>query len=154
MMESPVGLLKLVANDEGLVAILWNKEKENRVQLEAMNEMDTHPILIKTENQLREYFNNQRDVFDIPIQAHGTSFQQSVWQVVSEIPYGMTWTYKQVAEKIDNPMAVRAVGAAIGRNPISIIIPCHRVIATNGKLTGFAGGIDKKQILLHLEKKN
>ena len=153
MMESPVGVLKLVANDEGLVAILWDNDKENRVRLEEMDEMSNHPILLKTENQLREYFNSQRKVFDIPLQLNGTPFQRSVWQVLSEITYGATWSYKQVAEKINHPMAVRAVGTAIGRNPISIIIPCHRVIATNGGLAGFAGGLDKKQILLHLEKK-
>lgn len=152
IIESPVGLLKLVANNENLVAILWEKEKENRVRLEAMDEMLNHPVLIKTENQIKEYFNNQRKVFDIPLQANGTAFQTSVWQVLLEIPYGTTWTYKQIAAKIDRPLSVRAVGAAIGRNPISIIIPCHRVIASNGELTGFAGGIDKKKILLHLEK--
>lgn len=150
-MESPVGILKLVANDEGLVAILWDKDKENRVRLEQMDEMNNHPFLIKTENQLKEYFNHQRERFDIPLQLIGTPFQRSVWQVLAEISYGTTWTYKQVAEKIDHPLAVRAVGTAIGRNPISIIIPCHRVIGTNGKLTGFAGGLDKKQILLQLE---
>jgi len=152
LIESPLGQLKLVANDENLVAVLWDKEKANRVKLEAIEAMPTHPILSRTQIQLKEFFSHQRNTFDIPIEANGTAFQRSVWNALLEIPYGMTWTYKQVATKIGRPRSVRAVGAAIGRNPLSILIPCHRVIGVNGKLTGFAGGIDKKQILLDLEK--
>jgi methylated-DNA-[protein]-cysteine S-methyltransferase len=149
-MESPVGILTLVANDDSLVAILWDNEKPNRVKLPEM-EMSNHPILVQTERQLEEYFARKRTSFDIPLQAHGTAFQKAVWQALTEIPYGTTWSYKQVAEQIQQPRAVRAVAGSIGRNPISIIIPCHRVIATNGSLTGFAGGLDRKQTLLQLE---
>lgn len=152
IIESPVGRLKLMANDEALQAIVWEKEKENRVKLENIEEASDHPLLLHTQRQLTEYFNHQRKEFDLPLLAEGTPFQQSVWQVLSEIPYGTTWTYKQVAETINHPKAVRAVGSAIGRNPISIIIPCHRVIATGGGLGGFAGGLDKKTVLLDLER--
>jgi methylated-DNA-[protein]-cysteine S-methyltransferase len=151
-MKSPVGMLKLVANDKKLVAILWDKERPNRVRLEEMVE-DTHNnILLETEKQLKQYFDHERSSFDLPLETNGTEFQEAIWHVLTKIPYGVTWTYKQVAEKINSPKAVRAVGAAIGRNPISIIIPCHRVIATNNDLTGFAGGLNRKRILLDLEK--
>jgi methylated-DNA-[protein]-cysteine S-methyltransferase len=151
-MKSPLGILKLVANDHQLVAILWDKEKPNRVKLEEMVEDSQHPILKTTEKQLNEYFRNERKGFELALVAHGTEFQKAVWKVLTQIPYGTTWTYKQVAEKINRPLAVRAVGTAIGRNPISIIIPCHRVIASNQGLGGFAGGLDRKRTLLSLEK--
>lgn len=150
--QSPVGNLKLVCNDQQLLAILWEKEKLNRVKLEQMVEDINHPLLLETKKQLNEYFLEQREAFDLPIYTHGTSFQQEVWNVLNHIPYGETWTYLEVAMKINRPKAVRAVGTAIGRNPISIIVPCHRVIGMNGSLTGFAGGLDRKEILLKLEK--
>lgn len=150
-MPSPVGTLKIVANDKSLVAILWDKEKPNRVKLETMEEDENDLLLKKIERQLQEYFSKKRSTFDVALEAYGTQFQKNVWAALNEIPYGKTFTYKQIAEKIGKPDAVRAVGAAIGRNPISIIIPCHRVIATNGSLTGFAGGLSRKQTLLTLE---
>lgn len=152
VMESPVGLLKLICDDHHLVAILWDKEKINRVRLDPMKEERTHPLLLETEKQLQEYFFQKRKNFDIPIEFHGTFFQKEVWNLLKEIPYGSTWSYSQVAAKINRPTAVRAVGAAIGRNPISILVPCHRVIATTGSLTGFAGGLPRKKLLLDLEK--
>lgn len=151
LIESPVGQLKLVADEQVLLAVLWDKERMNRVRLEAMEETNSHAILREAEQQLKEYFSGKLRKFDLPMNAKGTPFQEAVWDVLTFIPYGSTWTYKQVAEKIKNPSAVRAVGAAIGRNPISIIVPCHRVIATNGSLTGFAGGLDRKKTLLTLE---
>lgn len=150
--NSPVGILKLIANEKKLVAILWDNEKLNRVRLDEMEESSDHPILLKTAKELNEYFLGKRTTFSIPMEMQGTSFQKSVWEILNQIPYGKTWTYKQVAELINNPKAVRAVGTAIGKNPLSIIVPCHRVIGTNGTLTGFAGGLDKKQTLLTLEK--
>lgn len=151
-LESPVGMLKLIANEKNLVAILWDNEKLNRVKLDQMEENNQHPILLKTAKELLEYFSGKRKTFSIPMEVQGTTFQKAVWEILNQIPYGETWSYKQVAELINNPKAVRAVGTAIGRNPVSIIIPCHRVIGTNGTLTGFAGGLDKKQTLLVLEK--
>lgn len=151
MITSPVGLLKLVSTDKELVAILWDHERLNRVKLEQMTEVKDDPILLETEKQLSEYFQEQRKVFNLPLKARGTQFQQRVWHLLNQIPYGTTCSYKDIALKINQPQAARAVGAAIGRNPISIIVPCHRVIASNGNLIGFAGGIERKKILLNLE---
>lgn len=149
--SSPVGKLKLVASDGALVAILWEKEKLGRVRLDEMEVSDKHPILIRTENQLKEYFTGKRKVFDLPLAPIGTSFQQMVWNELRQIPFGETRSYGELATKMGSPKASRAVGAANGKNPISIVVPCHRVIGKNGKLTGFAGGLGTKEILLKLE---
>lgn len=149
--KTPVGPLKIVVSDKTLVAILWDKEKLNRVKLEEMTEDNKEPLILETEKQLNEYFLNKRKKFNLPLETRGTTFQQDVWRVLNEIPYGSTWSYKDIAIKVGRPRAVRAVGTAIGRNPISIIVPCHRVIATGGGLGGFAGGLDRKKILLDLE---
>lgn len=150
--DSPVGKLKLVAHDQALVAVLWEYEIENRVKLQHLIRDDQHPILLKVQQQLSEYFSGQREIFDLPLDFAGTDFQKQVWQALLTIPFGETRTYKQIAEHIGNVKAVRAVGAANGKNPISIIAPCHRVVGANGKLVGFAGGLENKQILLTLEK--
>lgn len=150
--DSPVGKLKLVAHDQALVAVLWEHEIENRVKLQHLIRDDQHPILLKVQQQLSEYFSGQREIFDLPLDFAGTDFQKQVWQALLTIPFGETRTYKQIAEHIGNVKAVRAVGAANGKNPISIIAPCHRVVGANGKLVGFAGGLENKQILLTLEK--
>ncbi|HRD56146.1 MAG TPA: methylated-DNA--[protein]-cysteine S-methyltransferase [Parachlamydiaceae bacterium] len=152
IINSLVGPLTIVARDAYLIAILWDNEKEGRVVLDPMKEDLNHPVLLKTERQLQDYFLQKKFIFDIPIQIEGTVFQKTVWQALALIPYGATWSYKEIAQKIGHPNAVRAVGTAIGKNPISIILPCHRVIASNGSLAGFAGGLHKKQILLNLEK--
>lgn len=151
--KSPVGILKLVAHEQALVAVLWENEKLNRVKLAELKEDNLHAILQKTEYQLFEYFAGQRKVFDLNLDFNGTEFQNSVWKSLLAIPFGETRTYKEVAEDIGNIKAVRAVGTAIGKNPISIIVPCHRVIGINGKLVGFAGGLENKGILLNLESK-
>ena len=148
---SPVGILMLVAKDEQLTAILWEHERPNRVTLGEMIADDGHSILCITERQLNEYFSGQRTTFDLPLTFQGTPFQQQVWQALLTIPYGETRSYSDIAHQIGNPKAVRAVGAANGRNPISIIAPCHRVIGRSGELTGFAGGIAAKAKLLQLE---
>lgn len=150
-MNTPVGKLKLVAHDQALVAVLWEHEIENRVKLQHLELNDTHPILLKTRQQLTEYFQGQRQVFDLPLAFIGTPFQKQVWQALLTIPFGETRSYQQIAAQIGNVKAVRAVGAANGRNPISIIAPCHRVVGANGKLVGFAGGLENKAILLKLE---
>ncbi|MFC6051807.1 glycosyltransferase [Acinetobacter sp. Ac_877] len=152
-MKSPVGHLKLVAHDQALVAVLWENEKLNRVKLAELKQDYSHPILQKTEQQLLEYFSGQRKIFDLALDFYGTEFQKSVWNALLQIPFGETRSYKQIAESIGNVKAVRAVGAANGKNPISIIAPCHRVIGVNGKLVGFAGGLENKNILLSLESK-
>ncbi|UUS61379.1 MULTISPECIES: methylated-DNA--[protein]-cysteine S-methyltransferase [unclassified Acinetobacter] len=151
-LDSPVGQLKLVAHETALVAVLWENENPNRVRLAALVEDRQHPILLKTAQQLNEYFAGKRQQFDLPLDFEGTAFQQQVWQALLTIPFGETRSYKQIAEQIGNVKAVRAVGAANGKNPISIIAPCHRVVGANGKLVGFAGGLENKEILLKIEK--
>ncbi|AXY55901.1 methylated-DNA--[protein]-cysteine S-methyltransferase [Acinetobacter chinensis] len=151
-MASPVGQLKLVATETALVAVLWENENPNRVRLAELIENVQHSILLETQKQLNEYFAGQRQVFDLPLDFEGTEFQQKVWQALLTIPFGETRSYKQIAEQIGNIKAVRAVGAANGKNPISIIAPCHRVVGANGKLVGFAGGLENKGILLKIEK--
>ena len=151
-LPSPVGRLQLVANNDALLAVLWDAESEYHVRFGEMIEDATHPILLKVKRQLKEYFEGQRKTFDLPLAFQGTEFQIKVWHALLTIPYGETRSYKQIAEQIGNVKAVRAVGAANGRNPISIITPCHRVIGAGGKLVGFTGGLDRKEILLNIEK--
>ena len=151
-MHSPVGRLHLVADEQELVAVLWECEKANRVRLHHLVENQNNIILIETQKQLSEYFQDYRQRFDLPLKLNGTVFQQHVWRALLNIPYGETRTYKEIALAIGNLKAVRAVGSAIGRNPISIIAPCHRVIGADGKLVGFAGGLANKEILLKIEQ--
>jgi methylated-DNA-[protein]-cysteine S-methyltransferase len=150
-LESPVGRLDLIATDEALVAVLWERDRPDRVRLEPLVDAADHPILALTAAQLREYFAGARRVFDIPLEFRGPEFQKFVWQALLTIPYGETRSYGQIAQQIGRPTASRAVGAANGRNPISIIAPCHRVIGADGSLTGFAGGMENKRLLLNLE---
>lgn len=150
-MQSPVGTLTLVARGDGLAAVLWEEERENRVRLGELHRDDAHPILLRTACQLGEYFAGSRQHFDLPLDFVGTEFQRQVWAALLTIPFGETRSYSDIARQIGNPSAVRAVGAANGRNPISIIAPCHRVIGAGGGLTGFAGGLPAKQYLLALE---
>ncbi|QJP96285.1 MULTISPECIES: methylated-DNA--[protein]-cysteine S-methyltransferase [Pseudomonas] len=150
-LPSPVGELKLVANGSRLAAILWENDKPNRVRLGPMSEAPDNPVLMKTARQLEEYFAGTRDAFDVALDFAGTEFQKKVWAALLTIPFGETRTYSQIAQQIGHPSAVRAVGAANGRNPISIIAPCHRVIGASGQLTGFAGGLEAKERLLTLE---
>lgn len=151
IIKTLVGFLKIVANKNNLIAILWDNEKAGRVKLGLMSEDKSNPLLAETEKQLNEYFRGTRQTFDLPLEIHGTRFQEGVWKLLTDIPYGSTESYKEIAFKMDRAQAVRAAGSAIGRNPLSIVIPCHRVIASNGSLAGFAGGLDRKKILLDLE---
>jgi methylated-DNA-[protein]-cysteine S-methyltransferase len=150
-MQSPVGELKLVATDDGLAAVLWENDSPRRVRLNIVAEDPTHPVLVEAERQLTEYFAGKRTEFTLKLDFAGTAFQHRVWEALLSIPFGQTRTYAQIAAQIGNPAAVRAVGAANGRNPISIIAPCHRVIGSTGALTGFAGGLTAKARLLTLE---
>jgi methylated-DNA-[protein]-cysteine S-methyltransferase len=151
LVTSPIGTLKLVASDEGLVAVLWEKDRPRRVILPDLVENPAHPLLLRTERELNEYFSRSRNSFTVPLDMRGTYFQKQVWEALLGIPFGETRTYGQLANQLGNPKATRAVGAANGRNPIAIIVPCHRVIGFSGKLTGFAGGLDAKEHLLKLE---
>jgi methylated-DNA-[protein]-cysteine S-methyltransferase len=150
-MKSPVGLLKLVGSGAGLAAVLWEHDDPRRVKLEATVESPDHPVLVDAECQLGEYFAGERKAFTVKLDYRGTPFQKKVWNALLGIPFGETRTYGELARQIGSPAAVRAVGAANGKNPIAIIGPCHRVIGSTGKLTGFAGGLEAKAVLLRLE---
>jgi methylated-DNA-[protein]-cysteine S-methyltransferase len=151
--DSPVGELKLVASEDALVAILWGNDDTARVRLGESVRRQTNRVLIETERQLAEYFAGKRKNFRVPLDLRGTPFQRNVWEALLAIPFGETRGYGELARQLGNPQAARAVGAATGRNPVSIIVPCHRVIGAAGKLTGFAGGLDAKMRLLALEQK-
>jgi methylated-DNA-[protein]-cysteine S-methyltransferase len=150
--RSPVGPLTLVASERGLAAILWPEDPPGRVPLAVAKEAPDHPVLQEAERQLAEYFAGRRTEFDLPLDPSGTPFQQKVWSALRRIPFGETRTYAEVATQIGHPGAARAVGAASGRNPLSIVAPCHRVIGTRGALTGFAGGLEVKARLLAFER--
>jgi methylated-DNA-[protein]-cysteine S-methyltransferase len=148
---SPVGSLTLVAKGGALLAVLWENDQPGRVRLPALVEDGSHPVLIAAERQLEDYFAGERRVFDLPLDFRGTVFQKRVWAALLDIPFGETRSYMQIARAIGAPAACRAVGAANGRNPLSIVAPCHRVVGANGALTGFAGGLAAKRYLLEHE---
>ena len=146
MIDSPIDPLLLVGDGEQLTGLYMDAEV-NFEKIAAEGKEDAKVFRTAIE-QLRAYFAGELRHFDLPTRAQGTAFQQRVWQALSEIPYGVTVSYKHIAERIGAPKAVRAVGLANGQNPISIIVPCHRVIGANGKLTGYGGGLPRKQWLL------
>ncbi|HVO93570.1 MAG TPA: methylated-DNA--[protein]-cysteine S-methyltransferase [Terriglobales bacterium] len=150
-MASSVGKLKLVANQDALVAVLWENERPNRVKLDTMKLQPRHPILVETEHQLMEYFSGTRTEFGLPLAPHGSEFQKKVWQALRGIPFGETRSYLDLAKTLGSAKFCRAIGAANAKNPLSIVVPCHRVIGTNGTLTGFAGGLEAKAKLLAIE---
>ena len=142
----------LAATEQGLAGVWFVHQQEQLPDSSRWVTDDTHATLLAAALQLSEYFQGQRQTFEIQLHpAWGTPFQRAVWQALQRIPYGHTSTYGDIARDIDNAKAVRAVGAAIGQNPHSIIVPCHRVLGANGSLTGFAGGLDRKKHLLALE---
>ena len=146
---SPLGQMTIQANHKGLLGAWFKTQTTQPANLGQL--VDDHPLLNLTTSQLDEYFAGKRHAFSIPLAANGTPFQLKVWQALTTIPFATTWSYQDLASAIGNPKAVRAVGLANGKNPISIIVPCHRVIGKNGSLTGYAGGIETKAWLLNLE---
>ena len=151
-MSSPVGELTLVASDAGLRAVLWPTERDGRVTFDETIEDGDHPVLTAAKTQITEYLSGDRSSFDLPLDLVGTDFQIDVWHALDAIPFGETRSYGELADTLSKPGAARAVGAATGRNPVSIVIPCHRLVGSSGKLTGFAGGIDAKRWLLQHEQ--
>lgn len=149
-LDSPVGRLTLVASDEGVRAVLWPNDRPNRVPL-APTVTGSHPVLAQAVDELDAYFGGVLDGFTFAYDLHGTPFQLAVWRALGEIAAGTTVTYGQLAATLGRPTASRAVGAAVGRNPVSIALPCHRVVGSNGSLTGFAGGLAAKEWLLRHE---
>ncbi|WNG38859.1 methylated-DNA--[protein]-cysteine S-methyltransferase [Archangium violaceum] len=150
-MKSPVGPLRLYATEGALTAIYMENHKGAPVLV--ATEREDHPVLEAARRQLEEYFAGERISFDVPLDPVGTPFQKSVWALLREIPLGVTRSYGELARCLGRASAARAVGAANGRNPISIIVPCHRVVGTDGKLTGYAGGVPTKQWLLEHEQR-
>ena len=154
-MASPVGDLGIVVSGTGVVAILWDNEHERELRVRFSEELETvdrpRAVSAQAVEQLSQYFEGSRREFSLPLDLRGTPFQISVWRALATIPYGQMVSYKTQAQRIGSPAAVRAVGAANGRNPLSIVLPCHRVIGTDGSLTGFAGGLDAKRALLEFE---
>jgi methylated-DNA-[protein]-cysteine S-methyltransferase len=147
IMNTPIGPLMIAENLSGVSAIIFNADAfsipESWIQVESLSS--------EVMKQLQQYFNGERYQFDLPLAPEGTSFQLEVWHALEKIPYGETISYLDLAKRIGRPAAVRAVGAANGANPLPIVIPCHRVIGHNGKLTGYGGGLEKKQYLLSME---
>ncbi len=155
--KSPIGLIEIGINtkDEKGDASLWYVELIAKEQIKNLHNDDKHPLLDLAQTQLDCYFKGQSYNFDLLLEfqsSYGTKFQKQVWHALTKIPLGETWSYGQLAAFINNPKAVRAVGAANGKNPLAIVVPCHRVIGANGTLTGYAGGLDNKQKLLDFEK--
>ena len=161
--DSPVGPLLLAANDAGLTHLLFASAPHSLGLASSPGDASADSIraerapsaaeatLSLAVQQLDEYFSGRRTRFDLPLAAAGTEFQQAVWTALTHIPYGGTYSYGELAARIGRPRAVRAVGLANGRNPISIVVPCHRVIGANGALTGYGGGLERKRFLLELE---
>lgn len=152
IINSPVGRLRLVASDQGLTTLTWENAPADHARLSPMRADATHPTLRLAQQQLAEYFAGRRERFDLPLDSRGTPFQQEVWRALRAIPYGETRSYRDIAQQIGRPGAVRAVGTANARNPLCIVVPCHRVIGARGALTGFAGGLTAKSQLLALER--
>jgi methylated-DNA-[protein]-cysteine S-methyltransferase len=144
--ETPIGAILIASDGEAIVETYFAGAKPKPDWIR-----DDDDVLREAADQLQAYFAGERRDFDLPLAPHGTDFQRSVWSALQQIPYGETTTYSTIAERIGRPAAVRAVGAANGANPIPIVIPCHRVIGSNGSMTGFGGGIDVKRKLLALE---
>jgi methylated-DNA-[protein]-cysteine S-methyltransferase len=147
-LETPIGTLRLVSNGDGLTSIEF-PGRHGTIEEGDIQAIDS--VLAAAAEQLSEYFAGTRNHFQLPLNPGGTAFQQTVWSALAEIPYGELRSYKDIAETIGKPKAVRAVGAANGRNPLPIVVPCHRVIGSDGSLTGFAGGLPAKTRLLTLE---
>lgn len=141
--QSPIGTIELAANDKALVSLVFK---------DCSTPTQPHSILENAKHQLAEYFSGTRKRFELPLATPGTQFQQQVWQQLANIPFGETRTYRDIAVSLKNPKAVRAVGSANGKNPISIFVPCHRVIGSNGTLTGYAWGVERKAWLLEHEQ--
>jgi methylated-DNA-[protein]-cysteine S-methyltransferase len=156
-MESPVGRLLLEGDDKGLQRVAFTKGKAGQ----AIPLPDSHPDPLRRPgplqdavNQLKAYFAGDLRGFDLPLKLQGTPFQLSVWRALQDIPYGETTSYGELARRVGTPKGSRAVGLANGSNPIAIVVPCHRVIGSNGKLTGYGGGLDNKHTLLALERQH
>ena len=150
-MQSPIGELLLVADESAFTGVYYAGRKHIPAIHKNWKTDWKNPILKEAVAQLKDYFAGKRDEFDLPLRMTGTGFQEKVWKEIARIPFGETLTYSELARRVGSPTAIRAAGASTGRNPMSIIVPCHRVVGKNGSLTGFAGGLERKRHLLKLE---
>lgn len=153
IITSPVGILTLVTDNKSLTQIGWENPGSVPVERDPAYEDENHPLLLQAAEELNEYFAGKRQSFSIDVNPEGTEFQKKVWKALLTIPFGKTKTYGEIAALIGNPDAVRAVGGAANKNPVPVIIPCHRVIGADGKLVGFGGGLQRKEYLLEVEGK-
>ena len=152
-LDSPIGRLRLVATDQGLSHLLFDQQVgEDLDSAGNAAETDNHPVLDEAATQLEEYFAGRRQEFDIPLDLSGTEFQRAAWSALANVPFGETRSYRQQAEAISRPKAVRAIGAANGQNPVPIVLPCHRIVGSDGSLTGYGGGLPIKEYLLNHEQ--
>lgn len=152
--DSPVGPLRLTSDGTHLTGLYFAEHRHAPQDLgEQVDARVAPPVLLDAREQLGDYFAGSRTDFDLPLQAAGSVFQRRVWEQLASIPYGRTWSYGELARAIGQPGAARAVGLANGRNPISVVVPCHRVIGTGGAITGYGGGVERKQTLLDLERR-
>ena len=149
--ETPLGTVRIVARGEAIAGIWFDGQKYDAVPDAAWHESPNDPLLRDAARQLREYFAGRRERFDLALAPQGTAFQKSVWREIAKVPAGRTASYGDLARRIGRPSAARAVGAAVGRNPLSVAVPCHRIVGSDGSLTGYAGGLDRKRALLALE---
>ena len=149
--SGPFGPMLLVANDDGLTGAYFDRQKYLPRLGAAWRQAPDHAVLREAQRQLREYFAGDRREFRLPLDPAGTPFQRAVWKAIAGVRYGHTITYAELAKRAGHPEGPRAAGAATGRNPISVIVPCHRIVGTDGNLTGYAGGISRKRALLKLE---
>jgi methylated-DNA-[protein]-cysteine S-methyltransferase len=150
-MQTPIGELLLVADESAITGVYFTGQKHFPAIYKDWKKDANHPVLKKAAAQLKDYFAGKRVEFDLPLRLTGTSFQEKVWKEIARIPFGKTLTYGELAKRVGSPGAVRAAGASTGRNPVGIIVPCHRVVGKDGSLTGYAGGLDRKRHLLQLE---
>ena len=149
--ESPLGMVIAIAGPDGIISIDFVDAKyAKRIEPDWVEDAD-HPALRECFGQLREYFAGKRREFDLPLSPRGTSFQERVWQEIARVPYGKTISYGELAKRVGAPGQARAAGAATGRNPVGVVIPCHRIVGADGSLTGYAGGLERKTRLLELE---
>jgi len=153
IIQSPVGSLMLLADDSVLMGLYFAETAPPQLPRQDWTENAQHPVLQRAAKQLKEYFKKKRTSFSLPLAFKGTNFQRNIWREIARIPYGKTISYSELAERAGAPRAVRAAGTSTGRNPLAIIIPCHRVVGKDGSMCGFGGGLERKQFLLELESR-
>ncbi len=150
--ETPLGTVRISARGDAIAGLWFDGQKYDAVADDAWRESPGDPMLRDAVRQLREYFKGRRERFDLPLAPEGTTFQRGVWRAIAKVPAGRTASYGDLARRIGRPSSVRAVGAAVGRNPLSVVVPCHRIVGSDGSLTGYAGGLARKRALLALER--